>query len=424
MQVLKAGGILATSVVIKMVCGLLLIKLFAVFLTVAEFGQVGQYMTMIAVLTTVAGGAQTHGLIKMLSASSDDHQTRSDILKVSHLLAYGFSAIIVAILLIFAEPISQQLIGDTQYSLLIVPVAAGFVFAGFNNLQISALSAAGKLKQIALSQSLGIFTGTVATALLLYFFGFGGAISGFAMIGLWNAIFSAYFTRKTGCIKAAHMLPKLDWRILKNLLGYSAALTLAIIMMPGAHIFARIEIARVLGWQEAGYWQAIIKLSDAVIQVYGTFFNNYVLAILSRLNTFAETKAFLIRIIGAVASTALVGFTLIYLFRDLYIFIFLTPDYQVIGNLLPLQFTGDFFRLLAAIGSYVFLSRRMLFMYVAMEVVSAIVFSLGTAYFVETIGHGAAVYAHVVTYASTLGVIMLLAVSAWMRKANNQSVWR
>ena len=407
MNMFRAGLVLGSSVVIKMICGLLLIKVFTIYLTVEEFGQAGQYITLAGVLTTIAGGAQMHGLIKLLSARGDDPQVRQRILQSAHFVFYASTLVIIVILAVFAKSITELMVGRKDFVWLLVPVATGFVFAGFNNLQIATLSAGGHLRALALSQVVGVIAGTVCCAWLAATQGVTGAIAGFALLNMWNAMSSFYFTRANSLIAIADMIPRPSRELVSELLGYSSALVLAIFMMPTALMVGRNAIASTFGWHQVGHWQAILRLSDAVVQVFGTFFNNYMLPMLAKLEPGQPTRAFLKRVVPAVAIFAVLLFATIYLFRDLYVRILLTSEYLVIGEWLPYQFAGDVLRLCAAIGSYYFLARKMLVRYVGLEVIAALVFVGALMWFLGNNLEGAPVYAHLVTYGTIAALVAM-----------------
>lgn len=343
-----------------------------------------------------------HGLIRELSTTGNETTERSDILRCAHLIFYVTTALIVTILLTWSSEITQALVANPEMGQVMIAVSIGFIFAGFNNIQIATLSAAKKLREIAVSQSLGILFGTALTALLLSKFGLLGAIAGFSLIAVSNAVFSWYFTRRYNLIPISNLAPQWNRIIARKLMGYSTALVLAIIMMPGAHILARIEIARQQGWAEVGYWQAITRLSDIVMQLFGTFFNNYLLAIFSSQAIKELSLSYIARLMLGVSAIASAILLVIFLFSDFYILWFLTPEYGAIKQWLPYQFAGDVVRLAAAVGSYYFLSQRKLWQYVGLEVIAAVVFLIGITILLSNQTQGAAMIAHLITYASVL----------------------
>ena len=423
MKMFTAGGILATSVIVKMICGLILIKLFTASLSVSEFGQLSQFMALSAFLTTVSGGALTHGLIRELSISGLEENERTKIIRCAHMIFYASTAVIVLILIGWSEQITEIIVSRPDLSGVMFAVSGGFLFAGFNNLQISILSAAKRLKEIAISQSLGIVAGTLLTAVLLENYDLAGAIVGFSLIGLCNAFFSGIFVRKCKLLTPGQMIPFWNGKIAKRLVGYSAALIAAIAMMPGAHVIARIEIARQQGWAEIGYWQSISRLSDIVIQLFGTFFNNYLLALFSSRTSSTELLRILFKVIPGVAATSLMIFAGIYLFRNFYIQWFLTPEYQIIEHWLPFQFAGDVLRLAAAVGSYYFLSQRALYYYVGLEIIAAVSFILFMNILLQNNTQGVAMIAHLITYSvvltCSLALVFVSLKSAKYRLGNN-----
>lgn len=394
----SAATTLGTSIIIKMACGLFLIKLLALRLPVTEFGQMGQYMTLVAFLTAIAGGGQIHGLIKLLSESKPGSSEWSELLQSAHFQALIASGAIMLVLTFSSVPLTQYLVGRPELVWIMVPVCIGLFFAGLNNINIATMSATGAMRDLASSQVIATLFATATTALLLWFFGLPGAATGFALTAFWNFVLSHHRTKRLGLIQKTDRRPVFNPPLFKALFSYSGAFLVAILFMPLSYMFVRTELASMHGWKAAGQWQAVHKLSEAIMQIYGTFLNNFVLAHMARAKSYSEIRGLLINVTLAAVGSALLGYTVLFLGRDLAVSILFTSQFLPITEWLHVQFAGDIFGLIAAIASNFFVAQKFLWRYILMQASAAALFIYLFSVFVADYGFAAPIFAHLYTF--------------------------
>ena len=63
MRFLKVGLLFAASTVSKLVAGLLIVKIVAIYLGASGLGQLGQFMSLMSMITLLAGGGIGTGII-------------------------------------------------------------------------------------------------------------------------------------------------------------------------------------------------------------------------------------------------------------------------------------------------------------------------------------------------------------------------
>ncbi|MEL7430261.1 MAG: oligosaccharide flippase family protein [Pseudomonadota bacterium] len=394
----SAATTLGTSIIIKMACGLFLIKLLALRLPVTEFGQMGQYMTLIAFLTAIAGGGQIHGLIKLLGESKPGTIEWTELLQTAHFQTFIASGAIMLILVFGALPLTEYLVGRPELVWIMAPVCIGLFFAGLNNINIAAMSATGAMRDLASSQVMATLIATAATAALLWIFGLPGAATGFALTAFWNFVLSHRRTKKLELIQSFDRRPVFNPALLKALFSYSGAFLVAILFMPLSYMFVRAELASIHGWKAVGQWQAVHKLSEAVMQIYGTFLNNFVLAHMARVKSYNEIRSLLINVTLAVVGSAILGYTVLYIGRDLAVSILFTSEFKPITGWLHVQFAGDVLCLVAAIASNFFIARKLLWRYIMVQASAAAFFVYLFSMFAAEHGFAAPIFAHLYTF--------------------------
>ncbi len=407
MSMFRAGIALSLSVIVKLLSGLVIIKLMALYLTVEEFGRVGQFITLVAVLNGLAGGAITSGLIRNIAAHADDESIKNLYMRSAYAIWLVSSIIMVLVLVVFAKDISQFLVSRTDYYYVLYFIAGLNLFAGLNNIHQATLSGNSKINLYAASQIIGLTIGTLVFIGLLFLGGGAGAIIGMAALPLFTALASGWFVWKYHLIQKQHLRPVFDKVVTGDLLRFSFMLLVGIATVPGALILTRTLVADRFGWEEAGYWMAVVKLSELYIQFFGLFFLNYAMVRFSAAKSREELIKTLIGVYKFSIPLSLLAVLMIYLLRDLIVQIAFSKSYLPITHYMGYQLVGDFFRLIEAVISYVFLARRKIWLYCGLEFYQAIVFVSSFWLLAGTYGTYTPVIAHIITYSSLLVVLVL-----------------
>jgi PST family polysaccharide transporter len=398
--------ILGASVIVKILCGIVLLKVLAVSLTIEQFGRVGQYMTLISLLAAVAGGAQNRSMVVFLSQHADDQDARRTHLR-NATTVFIITFVIVACVLVFGrDMIARALVRDVSLAWVSLPIAACFLFAGINNFQIAALSAARNYAALSISQAVGIVVGTLVCVAMTIRWGENGAIVGFAMLGFWNALVSYWPVRKLKLFTLADLKPAFDKGPLRAILGHSLAFSLSMAALPLSYIYVRSVMGASLGWTAVGYWQAIMRFSDAAIQLFGTFFNNYYLGHIAREKDDKSAFRTVVKTATFIVPCAALFYTIGYLLRYPMISIFLSDKYLEAESFVQFQFAGDFFRAVNMLALFYFVGKTKLIKSIGMEIYVAVAFLTISLSILPAYGMITPVISHVLSYGSLTAILM------------------
>ncbi len=415
MSMIRAGAALSASVIVKLISGLVMIKLMALLLSVEEFGRVGQITTLIAILNGLAGGAISSGLIRNLSANADQEHIKDLYLRSAFGIWIVSSLVISCILIVFAHPISQFLVDRSDYYYVFYFLAGFNFFAGLNNIHLATLSGNSRLNLYSSSQVIGLTFGTAVFIALLFLYRGPGAIIGMGAIPMFSALISGWFVWKNKLVRQIHLSPTFERATTVNLLQFSFMLIVGIATVPGALIITRTLFADRFGWQEAGYWMAVVKLSDLYIQFFGLFFLNYAMVRFAAAKNRMELLKEIINIYKFSIPLSIVAVIAIYLLKDLIVRIAFSKEYIPITQYMGYQLIGDFLRLIEAVISYVFLARRKIWLYCGLEFYQAIVFVGSFLLLTDHVQSYAAVTAHIITYASLVTILAISGAIYWLR---------
>lgn len=341
-----SGSVFVTGV--KLICSLILNKIFTLFLGPAGFALIGQFQNLIAMGFAGSSLSLQNGWVSLTAKSAEDHAALTPIWRAGLRLTMAASLLVSLLILILIQ-------SDTLFLMLfpeslVIENRAMLLFAipGILSLTIAMVcqSAANGLGDYRRFAILSIFA-SISQCLWVFIFLKTSSWNLFAVIGtqsLLSAVFSLWFCRRTW--KRYHSISgagvqKKDFRIW---LPFIAMGLLPMLFSPLVQMLTRSVVANHLGWNTAGLWQGAFRISDAFNVLFSSVLVVLILPHFSRISDapdfYIRLKKILIRVLG-LSAFCILFFTF---FRTLILRLLFTEDFVIMAPYLPIQFLGDFFR--------------------------------------------------------------------------------
>jgi PST family polysaccharide transporter len=168
--------------------------------------------------------------------------------------------------------------------------------------------------------------------------------------------------------------------------------------VPVSHILVRNHLGETLGWDAAGYWEAMGRLSAAYLMLVTTTLSVYFLPKLSELDNFIEIRKEILRgykIIMPVAAAC--GFV-IYILRDLIVRVLFTEKFSEMEALFAWQMVGDALRIGSWILAFLMLGKAMVKAYIVSEIVFSALFYILVVMLVRELHLQGVVVAYAINY--------------------------
>jgi len=177
------------------------------------------------------------------------------------------------------------------------------------------------------------------------------------------------------------------------LMAITTALT-----VPISLILVRTILVDQVGWEAAGHWQAVWKISEVYLGVITMALGTYYLPRLSSLvgvdaivNEIHRTALVIIPIVGVMA----LG---VYLLRDVAIWLLFTEEFRSARDLFAIQLCGDVIKIACWLYAYPMLSRGATKWFMGTEIIFSLSFVTLAYIFVGNIGLKGANVAYLVNY--------------------------
>ena len=396
---------LGVSTTVRLVAGFVLLKYLALQFGPGIFGLLTQVMGVAAIFYMFAGGGITNGLIRNISAAhSAEERDRwmSAGITINALTSVALAVIAITLGLFDGGAI----LGDPSYRWVYLVISITQVAVGAGNLVLAYFSGIGNIRTFATAHIAGNTLSLLFLIVLVQAAGLAGALFGVVLapaiisaIALWQLL-----------LRGGHggIFFRISWEqpLLKNLFSYAAVMVCGATAVPLAQLMIRLEMGDSLGWSFVGYWQAVVKVSDAYMSLVGVVCINYLLPKLSRLQQDASALRALWRFGASMFGIFILASTIMYVARNYVILIIYSRSFLPASDLILPQLVGDAARIAALSLQYYFMSRRRVLVIIALELMQG--FALYVFYLVLAPSYGAMapVYSHVIASALVLSIAL------------------
>ena len=356
----------------------------------------GQFMALANIFATIAGGGIALGVIKYVAEYANTQELRN-FLPTATLYTLFFSLTTMLLGIIYSQKLSEWILGSAEFAYLMRWMAIAQLFIAMHLLLCSILNGFGQIRLL--------ITVTIISSVLSFII-----VCSVALLYPLKSILLAFVVAQALaiCISLLFVYGK-DWfrllfsfkiekKYLHNLLRYSFMSSVSTLTVPLAQIIVRNDLNTLFGWENVGYWQAVIRLSDAYLLFVTAALTTYYLPRLSELRAPAALKEEITSTFKTLMPLIALMLICIYLFRGIIINLLYSKTFTPATELFSYQLLGDFFRVASWLFTYLLLAKAWTKTYVITEIILSAVFVCLSYSFSRSYGLIGVTYAFVLTY--------------------------
>ncbi|WP_338497914.1 O-antigen translocase [Pseudomonas sp. WP18] len=407
MTLIKTSLLNGVAVLVKMLTLLGINKVLAIYVGPVGYAALGQFQNAIQMITTFASGAINTGVTKYTAEYHYNEDKQHAVWRSAGTIALLGSLLCSVVIMIFSDELAVAFLKNSDFAGVFRWFAATLVFFTLNALLLAILNGKKDLLRYVFANIAGsVFAFLVTTALSMYFGLYGALIA----LAIYQSI--SFFVTLVICLKAPwfrfnYMVGRVDYAVAKNFLKYTAMALTSAICVPVSHIFVRNYLGSSFGWDAAGYWEAMWRLSAAYLMLVTTTLSVYYLPRLSELESREAIRAEVLLGYRVILPCAALCGLIIFVLRDFIIHVLFTADFLPMRSLFAWQIVGDTLKIGSWILAYVMLGKAMFKLFIFSEVFSAISFYVMTVVFTKLLGLEGVSLAHAVNYAVYWALLML-----------------
>lgn len=412
---IKTSLLNAIAVGVKMLTMLALNKILAVYVGPAGYAALGQFQNAVQMITALASGAINTGVTKYTAEYYEDEARQRAVWQTAGSIALLGSAILSLLVFVFRASLAQKFLGDADLAPVFGWFSATLVLFVFNTLLLAILNGKKDIRRYVIANIVGSVFSLAVTSALVIKWGLLGALVGFAVYQSLAFFVTLALCINTPWFRLTYLVGRTDKEVVKKLAKYTAMALTTAATVPLSHILIRNHLGQFLGWEAAGYWEALWRLSGAYLMLVTTTLSVYYLPRLSELKTGTEIRKEIASGYVIILPVAIGCSFLVYMLRDFIIMILFTLDFKPVRDLFFWQLIGDVFKIASWLLAFVMVSKSMTFTFIVTEVASSLSFYGLTLIFTNQMGLQGVAISHAINYFIYF-LLMIFVIGSRLRK--------
>ena len=405
----KVASLNSASVITKIVAGFLTSKAIALFVGAEGLALIGNLRNFLSSAQSFATLGFYNGVVKYIAEFKENTVELSKTLSTVFYLGF-VSTVVVSFLCYFNAEYINGLIFPiyNNYAYVIKIVAIALPFYVLNMFFFSILNGFSKFKILIIINIIGQILALSITLLLIY----QNRIDG-ALIAVAIAESLIFLITLVGVVNRRSLMPLIRVRnvtleYIRKLGAYSLMALFSAIVLPLVTIAIRTYIIDTIGYEEAGFWEAMNRISKYYLMFVSSLLTLYILPRFSEIDSVKEFRNEVFGFYKSIIPIFFTGLLVIYLLRHFIVSIVFSKDFQPVEELFLWQLLGDFVKVLSVVIAYQFLAKRMFWHYIITEAFSVAILYATSVYFIDKFGVKGATIAHFVSYVMYYGIILLI----------------
>lgn len=392
------------ALAVKFVVGFLLTKLFALFLGPSGLALLGNLKNFTQLLHSYGTLGMQSGIIRFASEWKSQPKKIASLVGTLNII-FTISALIGgSFIFSLSNALSLAIFQNTSFDYIFKIIAVTLPLQGFHLMYYSILQGLGNYKRVLWQAVLMDLIKVALTSILVLKYDLVGALIAMVVMPVFYFLLSVWNTAITLKIF------RYNWSkaVAKNLALYTTMSLFSSIAIPIVYIVIRNKITTDLGVDNAGYWEAANQFSFFYFMVLNSIIMMYVLPKISenqKVSFFRkQASEYFLKLIPVFV----VGLVLLFLFRDIAIWILFDDSFRPVSELMLWQLLGDVFRAASLVLVAYIHAHRLIAHYITIDLVLSFSLILFSFFFIEQFGLIGAVKAHFVSYLIYFVVIVFL----------------
>ena len=405
----KVAHLNSATIVTKIVAGILTSKAIAFFIGVEGMALIGNLRNFLSAIQSISILGVYNGVVKTIAKFREDSVNLSKTLSTAYYFCF-FSTIIVAFLCYYNAQFINNLLFTSYYDFayVIKILALALPFYSLNMMSFSIMNGFSNYKMLLIINIIGQILGLLVTLLLIY----QDRIDG-ALIAAVVAPSLIFLITLVGIVNRRNLMTyiktdHISFDILKSFGPYAAMALVTAIALPLISICIRNYIISEIGIQEAGYWEAMNRISSYYLMFVMSIITLYIVPKFSKIHSKKEFKKEIFGFYKSVMPIFGIGLIVLYFLKSLVVPLIFSEAFAPTENLFFWQLLGDFVKVLSLVILYQFLAKKMFIHFIVIEVFLVVTLYFSSVYLIDEFGVEGAVIGHFLSYVMHYGIVLLI----------------
>lgn len=388
MRSLRGAFYTSGAQLFKILTGFVLLKFLAVYLGPDGLGYLGNFMSVMAFMSLLAGGGITNAIIKYVSENAVHPGNNVGFLSSVKLYSHVFCGVTLLAGIGVSHQISEFFFGTNQYWYFVVFISFSQYLMAINNIATGVVNGFGRTDLFFYSQ---FFSSILSIIVFVFIFNISksiiaGAACVIVMYSAYSIIYSFFYYNSAESKGISVFKAKKIY--LRKLFPYSIMTLAGAISFPLSEVIVRKIISLSVNAEIVGIWQSGIRISSAYTGFFSLFMVYYLVPILSKTERKSEIASIIKKYIFPIGFIYLIFAFVFYIMNDLFIKVMLSEEFSGLTKSIQWLLISDFFKVTAYVMSVLTLAKASAKLYIMGEFIQGglwVLSTLSVTFFVNDI---------------------------------------
>ena len=405
----KVASLQTASVITRIIAGIVTSKAIAIFIGPEGLALIGNMRNFVSSVQTVSILGFYNGVVKYVAEFKDNAIKLSRTLSTAFYFGFIATVLMSVFCYFYADYINEIIFPSyNNYTYVIKIFAIVLPFYALNMFSFSIMNGYSNYKMLIISNIIGQILGVSITLLLIYQNRIDGALISVAIAESLICLITL-----VGIINRRSLVPfikvkSVSFSFLKKMSSYSLMALFSAVILPLVVLAIRSYIIDHIGYKDAGFWEAMTRISKYYLMLISSLMALYILPRFSEINDAKEFRKEVFGFYKTVMPKFLVGLIIIYLLKPLIVVGVFSDEFKPVEDLFLWQLLGDFLKVLSMVIAYQFLAKKMFWHYIVTEAFLVVILYITSIYFIDLFGVKGAVIGHFVSYLMYYALILLI----------------
>lgn len=398
-RLLKVTAMTGLLTLLKMAMGFVIAKVVAIYTGPTGMAMLGQVQSMVGSLNGVINAPVGSGIVRYTAEKKEQgFEACAPWWRAAVQWVLIISAITIPSGLLLAEHIANWLFQDKALAWIVMATVCVLPLSAIGTLCNSVINGQQLYRRyVGLGMLSALISGCVMLSMIVMA-NIQGALLAAAVQAALIGLVMLVVNLRQPWLRVQYWWGSTTKEARKAIGGYMLMAITTALTVPISLILVRTILVDQVGWEAAGHWQAVWKISEVYLGVITMALGTYYLPRLSSLvgvdaivNEIHRTALVIIPIVGVMA----LG---VYLLRDVAIWLLFTEEFRSARDLFAIQLCGDVIKIACWLYAYPMLSRGATKWFMGTEIIFSLSFVTLAYIFVGNIGLKGANVAYLVNY--------------------------
>ena len=373
-DIVKVFSLTSISTLVRMLTGFISVKVVSVLIGPSGIALLGQLNSFSLIVMNLATGGINNGVTKYIAEDQENPQKIRQYLSTAFKITLYCSLLVGLFMIVSHRFLSTIIMKSDGYGYVFVIFGVTIFLYALNNLLLSIINGFKKYKIFVKIRIANCIIGLVFTLLLVYFWGLKGALISAVTYQSIMLFISVWMARKEFWMNIQFFKSKLDRVITKKFAHYTLMAFVTMATEPVSQLILRGYVISHISAVEAGWWEAMNRLSNMYLMVITSSFGVYYLPRLSELKENHELRHEIYKAYKVILPLLCAGFAVIYFLRMLIIKILFTPEFYPMQQLFIWQLGGDLFKISSWLVAFLMVAKSMTKAFISTEILFSALF--------------------------------------------------